>query len=204
MGTIYLGVSAKVNIPPTANAGVDQVISAYDGIAILSGSGTDTDGTIVSYLWTQVSGPSCTITNPNSASTTVTGMSSVDVYTFRLAVTDNSGDTGQDEMSVNAVALEDAIVTGTMMEGGGENFRISFDISIPVSCDINIPFSTEYTQGISKAGPEGSLILLAGTLHVEGDFGDFDFGLGTVTEMSFTFFGGVVNICEGRDIIYSL
>ena len=88
------------NIPPTANAGPNQTITLPVNSVILSGSGTDPDGTIVAYLWTKISGPAAgTITNPGTAATSVTGMVQ-GTYQFELRVTDNAGAFGRDTMQV--------------------------------------------------------------------------------------------------------
>ena len=100
---IKIGVS---NIPPVSNAGSDQTITLPTNSINLSGSGTDPDGTIVSYEWTKISGPAAgTITNATSATTTVTGLVQ-GVYQFELKVTDNNGATGKDtiQVTVNAAA----------------------------------------------------------------------------------------------------
>src|SRR6185503_17219007 len=65
----------------------------------VSGSGSDPDGSIVSYAWTKVSGAGGTITSPNSASTTISGLS-VGAYTFRLTVTDDKGATASDDINI--------------------------------------------------------------------------------------------------------
>lgn len=60
----------------------------------LKGSGSDPDGTIVSYFWKQVSGPANpTIVTPNAASTVVKDYSIPGVYVYELTVTDNQGAT---------------------------------------------------------------------------------------------------------------
>jgi poly(3-hydroxybutyrate) depolymerase len=88
------------NVLPQANAGADQSITLPVNSVTLSGSGTDTDGTIVSYGWTKISGPAPgNISNSAAAQTTVTGMVQ-GIYLFRLTVTDNSGATGTDTMKV--------------------------------------------------------------------------------------------------------
>ncbi|MBL7740632.1 MAG: hypothetical protein JNK14_15550 [Chitinophagaceae bacterium] len=91
---------APGNIPPIANAGSDQTISLPASQVILSGSGTDNDGTISSYAWVKVSGPAGeTIAAPSSANTTVTGLVA-GIYVFKLTVTDNMGAIGSDEIQV--------------------------------------------------------------------------------------------------------
>ncbi|MCG7860182.1 hypothetical protein MD537_24585, partial [Flavihumibacter sediminis] len=60
----------------------------------------DADGTIASYNWRQVNGPStATIANAGNASTSVSGLVA-GVYTFRLTATDNDGATATDDMTV--------------------------------------------------------------------------------------------------------
>ena len=99
--TVY---SAGSNIPPTANAGSNQTITLPTDFVIVSGSGTDPDGIIVTYLWTKVSGPVAgTITNPAVAATSITGLVQ-GVYRFELRVTDNAGAFGRDTIQVTVNA----------------------------------------------------------------------------------------------------
>ena len=103
---ISITVNAAANIPPVADAGLDQTITLPVNIVTLSGSGSDVDGTIASYNWTKISGPSgSTIVNPGSAATDITGLVQ-GVYQFQLSVTDNNGATATDVISitVNAAA----------------------------------------------------------------------------------------------------
>ncbi len=100
---VTVTVNAAVNQPPAANAGNNITITLPTNSVTLNGSGTDADGTIVSYAWTKVSGTGGTITTPNAASTTVTGLSQ-GTYVFRLTVTDNSGATATDNVTVTVNA----------------------------------------------------------------------------------------------------
>ncbi len=103
---ILVTVNVAANIPPTANAGPDQPIILPVNTIALSGGGSDADGTVISYLWTQISGPSSySIVNANSPVTDVTGLAQ-GVYQFQLQVTDNNGAVGTDimQVTVNAVA----------------------------------------------------------------------------------------------------
>ncbi|MEA1787736.1 PKD domain-containing protein, partial [Arenibacter sp. GZD96] len=85
---------------PIANAGPDLQVNLPDD-AFLIGSGTDPDGgAIVSYQWTQESGPSlATLTNESTsdllASDLIEG-----TYVFRLTITDDEGDTAFDETTI--------------------------------------------------------------------------------------------------------
>lgn len=89
--------SSTPNVAPVANAGSDRTTSSSS--IVLTGSGSDKDGKIVSYRWTQYGGPSATLTNATSPSVTVSGLNSGDYY-FRLTVTDDDGATDYDNMLV--------------------------------------------------------------------------------------------------------
>ncbi len=92
--------NAPANQAPNANAGTNRTITLPVNSATLNGSGTDADGTIASYLWAQVSGPStATLSATNTAGITVSNLQA-GVYTFRLTVTDNDGGTDADLVTV--------------------------------------------------------------------------------------------------------
>lgn len=93
--TIIVNSSPPVNIPPTANAGTNKTIVLPTSSVTQVGSGTDVDGTIAAYLWTQVSGPATiSFGSATSATTTVNGMTVAGTYGIQLKVTDNLGATG--------------------------------------------------------------------------------------------------------------
>lgn len=80
------------NVAPTANAGADQDSVIGGTLVTLNGTGsTDSDGTIASYAWTQVSGPAITLSSTTVASPTFTAPTSAGTATFGLRVTDNDG-----------------------------------------------------------------------------------------------------------------
>lgn len=82
---LHIGTS-----PPVADAGPDQ-IGVPAGTITLNGSNShDPNGEALTYLWTQVGGPTVTLNTPNAAITTFQAAAGQD-YTFRLTVrnTDN-------------------------------------------------------------------------------------------------------------------
>jgi Bacterial Ig-like domain len=95
---------AAPNVPPTANAGNDTTIVLPTSSLTITGTGTDTDGTIPTKVWTQTSGTSATISNGTTYSPTFSGMTTEGVRVFRLTVTDNVGATGYDERTVTVSA----------------------------------------------------------------------------------------------------
>jgi hypothetical protein len=88
---------------PIASAGSDATYSLPSPSITLSGSGFDCNGNITAYAWTRISGPNTpTITTPTSASTGITGVIA-GTYVYRLTVTDNSSNTGTDDVSFTVV-----------------------------------------------------------------------------------------------------
>ncbi len=101
---MVLTVTAASNVAPTANAGVPTDYNLGTVSFSLSGSGSDIDGTIAAYAWTQQSGPNtASITSPSLAITGVTGAVG-GVYVFRLTVTDNLGLTGFSDVRIRIVS----------------------------------------------------------------------------------------------------
>jgi hypothetical protein len=88
------------NKVPVVNAGLNQTITLPVDSVTLTGSASDSDGFIVAYLWSQVSGPFfSTIVNPGSSTTKVKGLRQ-GTYVFQLMAIDNEGATGVDTASV--------------------------------------------------------------------------------------------------------
>lgn len=108
---------AAVNNPPTANAGADQVRVSGDTIN-LNGIAADSDGTIVSTVWTQIAGTQVVINNANAlnANTIAPTVTQATVLTFRLTVTDDDGATAQDTVDI---AVSPAVTpTGPILLAG--------------------------------------------------------------------------------------
>src|SRR6202000_1200663 len=89
---------------PSANAGTSQTITLPTNSVTLSGSGSETNGTIVSYAWTHVSGAStATFGSAANASTSVSALEQ-GTYVFQLKVTDNSNVTATAPVTVTVNA----------------------------------------------------------------------------------------------------
>jgi hypothetical protein len=90
---LYAGQAA--NKPPVASAGEGKtLLISLD----LDGSGSDTDGTVVSYWWEKISGPECVIMDASSAKTKAVYLQP-GTYVFRLTVTDDKGATGMSQVT---------------------------------------------------------------------------------------------------------
>ena len=90
----------KENEVPVADAGPSKAVTSPASSETLSGTGTDNDGDVVAYLWSQVSGPGASlIVNPGSAITLIEDLVE-GTYVFQLMVTDDKGATGVDTTSI--------------------------------------------------------------------------------------------------------
>lgn len=115
-------VFADVNYPPVARAGKDRTVRAGDEVTLDGSESSDPDGTISSYLWSQLSGTTVSLTGANSAIATFTAPSSAAELTFELTVTDDEGATGRDTVAISVVVVtESAIIISEYVEGSSNN-----------------------------------------------------------------------------------
>jgi len=96
-------VKPPTNLPPVANAGLDQNLKLPLSIVTLDGTKSSDDGNVTAYKWLLLNGPVQqklpTFSLPGGASTNVTGLTVGD-YTFQLVVTDNSGNNNSDTVHI--------------------------------------------------------------------------------------------------------
>lgn len=111
--------NAPANQAPTANAGADKIITLPTNSIVLNGSGTDPDGTIISYLWTKKSGPIATLTNENTKDLSLTDLVAGS-YVFTLRVTDDDNAFDDDDVSVNV--LPAAVNLSPVANAGGNKY----------------------------------------------------------------------------------
>lgn len=98
-------LSAGGNLLPTVDAGSNQTLILPVNTASLAAIASDPDGSIVSYNWSQISGPGvATITDPTNANTDVEDLVA-GVYVFQVIVTDNDGGTASDIVQVTVIDL---------------------------------------------------------------------------------------------------
>jgi hypothetical protein len=102
------------NVPPTANAGAAQTVTAGDPVTLNGSASSDPDGSIATYAWTQSGGtPAVTLSNPAIAQPTFTAPSvtSAATLTFSLTVTDNRGATSP--ASTVTITVNPAVTSNT-------------------------------------------------------------------------------------------
>ena len=94
-GTDTVNVAIVDRKPPVASAGADQAdVKELTQVTLNGASSSDADGTIASYLWEQLSGPTVTLSNADIATASFTApdvAAAGDTLTFQLTVTDDDG-----------------------------------------------------------------------------------------------------------------
>jgi len=139
------------NKPPTANAGLDQVITLPTDSVLLDGrTSSDPDGIISEWLWTKISGPaSFNIIKSTDSLTKVKALVS-GTYLFELKVTDNNGLSAKDTMQV--------FVNAMMMTSSCDNRPIINATLVPIGT-----LSSARTKIMSASA--GNKILFIGGMH---------------------------------------
>jgi predicted peptidase len=92
----FTNTTTAGNKIPLAKIGSDVTKSIATGTSTsITGYGTDTDGTIASYSWAKISGPTATLSGTTSKTLKVSSLKK-GTYVFRLQVKDNAGNTDSD------------------------------------------------------------------------------------------------------------
>jgi hypothetical protein len=91
------------NVPPVARAGADKAADTGSVVTLSGSTSSDSDGTIASYTWRQVSGTVVALSG-SGASRSFTAPATPGSLVFGLTVTDNAGATSaEDTVTVTVV-----------------------------------------------------------------------------------------------------
>ncbi|TGD80298.1 PKD domain-containing protein [Hymenobacter wooponensis] len=111
-GTVNITVQAPGgNVLPVANAGSDVTLQLPTNQVALMGSGTDSDGTISAYAWSQITGPNNATGIPATTQNVVVSGLVAGIYQFRLTVTDDKNGQKSDDVlvTVNAAPVSTSL-----------------------------------------------------------------------------------------------
>jgi hypothetical protein len=122
-GWIGIAAGTPLNSPPVANAGPDQNVNVGTTVTLDGTGSSDPDGTIASYAWTQTAGTNTvTLSSASAAQPTFTAPGTTDTLTFQLTVTDNSGATATDSVTVNVL---NGLILRNTAEGGTDTLGVT-------------------------------------------------------------------------------
>lgn len=139
------------NTPPTANAGPD-VSARSDTSVFLSASGSaDTDGTILTYSWSQLSGVAVTLENASTPTPFFTApiVNSDTPLTFRVTVTDDDAASASDDITVIVVANIPPVADAGSDQSAAVSTQVELDGSASNDPDGSIAgFAWSQTDGL--------------------------------------------------------
>ncbi|WP_170245270.1 malectin domain-containing carbohydrate-binding protein [Gelidibacter salicanalis] len=105
---------------PLANAGQDQTLILPANTTVLNGTGSDPDGGVVTFLWSQASGPNgATLTGSDTSQLVIGNLIEGD-YIFKLLITDDENQTAFDELKVSVLPPATEGFTLRINTGGSE------------------------------------------------------------------------------------
>ncbi len=112
---VIVNPTSPVNTPPTANAGPDQTVAPGASVT-LQGSGSDPNGDALTYVWSQLSGPTVTLTGAatSTAKFTAPSVTATTALAFRLTVSDGKGGTATDDVTVTVNPSNKGFLSGSM------------------------------------------------------------------------------------------
>lgn len=159
-------VSVNVNVAPSATvSGAGSITLPVNSISLDGSLSKDADGSIKSYAWTYVSGPSgYVIGTPTSAKTSISNLIAGS-YVFKLTVTDDKGGQGSATKSVTVNSIPNVAPVASI--SGSKNITLpvnSLALDGSASKDADGTIKTYAWKYVS--GPAGSTITGASTSKV--------------------------------------
>jgi hypothetical protein len=118
-------IEITVNHPPSADAGADILLQFPDNDTAIDASGSiDTDGSVISFRWEWLSGPTqYTLTDTDKNRASLSGLS-IGTYRFKLWVTDDMGGVGTDTVTI--------VVNGKPEAKAGPDIELTLPTNVAV------------------------------------------------------------------------
>lgn len=120
----WIGPAVTTDIPPSASAGTDQTGIEPWSVVTLTGTASDSDGTIVSQIWSQVSGSTATLYGDSGLTTAYTSGAVAyyaapatingDTSQFKFTATDNNSVSSSDTVNVTTLPVTERAVIGNI------------------------------------------------------------------------------------------
>ncbi|TKF05122.1 glycosyl hydrolase family 18 protein [Vibrio kanaloae] len=186
------GTTDPVNRKPTAAAGADQSVEGPASVSLDGSASKDSDGTIASYVWSQVSGTAVTLANGNTAVANfdVVEVTQQETLTFSLTVTDNEGATSTDTVVVTVNPKDTgpvntapvAVVTAQAKANAGDVVVVDASASSDADQD-TLAFTWDVPAGIN-ATVQGALVSFVAAEYTQDTTLNFSVTVSDGTETS--------------------
>ena len=147
--TLSFSTLGIANVKPTASIAANATSGIAPLAVAFNGTGTDTDGTIASYLWKF--GDGATATTQDATHTFLTP----GVYTVNLTVTDDRGGQGSDELVITALP-ENPVVLSFYPA----NNAVGVPVIVDVLLNFSLPMSRTDLQAKITISPSATMSLL--------------------------------------------
>ena len=151
--TVDIAVSA--NATPVVNAGTDLTVSGNSTVT-LAGTASDTENDPLTFTWTQLAGPSVTLTDANTLTPSFTAPVATSVaqaLTFSLTANDGISTSAPDTVDIRVAANSDAIANAGPDQSVPGNAPVTLDATGSSDPDGD-PLSFSWVQ---TAGPAVTL-----------------------------------------------
>jgi len=148
-----VSVTVRPIIPPTANAGPDQLVESESSVQLSGLASTDPDGQIIAYQWTQILGPTIVINDPQQATPSFIAplVADLTLLQFELTVTDDAAATSSDIVDITVTPPQhdvSGIITVT------EGTLVDSDVNDPAApyASNDTPETAQYLPNPAKIG----------------------------------------------------
>jgi hypothetical protein len=147
------------NSPPSSNAGSDQDVLAGASVS-LSGSGNDPDTDSITYQWTQISGPTVSLSGATTTTPSFIAPATSSTLVFRIRVTDSYDQYSDDTVTVTVNAPPTA--------NAGIDQTVNVDSAVNLSGSGNDPEAGALTYAWTQTG--GTSVSLTGAATATPSF----------------------------------
>jgi glucose/arabinose dehydrogenase len=154
--SVVITVSAPVNLKPLANAGPDQSVTT-GALVTLGGSGSDPEGSPISYTWSQTAGPAVTLSSLTVAAPTFTAPASATSLTFQLLTNDGTQNSTADSVVITVSAPANL----KPLANAGPDLSVNFNAAVTLSGSGSDPEGAAISYVWSQIG--GPVVTLSST-----------------------------------------
>jgi hypothetical protein len=176
-----------VNVPPASDSGADQTVDEGTTVTLDGSKSSDADGSIVLYLWKQVSGIPVTLSDTTAIQSTFTapqGITETESFEFNLTVEDGGGLQSSDSCVVSVTpviqkqlpALNVSSIS-VRLDKKGKNYKAIASVTITtdsgnliegVSVIVNWAVNGNYLNTSSgSTNSEGNVTLVSNPIKVK-------------------------------------